>query len=130
MIPQSLSQQDTEFLNRLSNIDFGPIAFKLMHPDTGKGWSIQKVTRAIEQYRRFLFLHHRHPTAELVPTPEIDQVWHTHILDTVKYRQDCHWLFDRFIDHYPYLGLGTDGKSALETKFSQTQTLFQQCFTD
>ncbi|WNZ27473.1 glycine-rich domain-containing protein-like [Leptolyngbya sp. NK1-12] len=130
-MPPQLSATDQAFLQRLARIDFGPIAFKLMHPDKGPGWPLAQTTHAIEQYRRFLFLHHRYPTAQLVPSQEIDQVWHIHILDTAKYRQDCQFLFGRFIDHYPYFGLrGEADRQAMEHAFAHTQALFEQCFQE
>jgi hypothetical protein len=120
---------DQSFLEKLAAIDFEPIAFKLMYPDEGTGLTLEQATHAIEQYRRFLFLHHRYPEQPLVPSQEIDRVWHTHILDTAKYREDCELLFGQFIDHYPYFGV-TDvaDRRRLETAYAQTQALFAQCF--
>lgn len=129
MIQPSLSPEDYAFLQRLAAIDFGPIAFKLMHPESGAGWTLEQVTQAINQYRRFLFLHHRHPNLPLVPSRVVDQVWHTHILDTAKYREDCNLLFGRFIDHYPYFGVADAAAcQQLEQAFAQTQTLLTAYF--
>jgi hypothetical protein len=120
---------DQSFLEKLAAIDFEPIAFKLMYPDEGEGLTLEQATHAIEQYRRFLFLHYRYPDFPLVPSSEIDQVWHTHILDTAKYREDCESLFGRFVDHYPYFGLkDAADQQKLEMAYSQTQALFSQCF--
>lgn len=126
-----LLEDDRTFLTRLAATDFGPIAFKLMNPEEGKGLTLEQATCAIEQYRRFLFLHHRYPSHPLVPSLEIDRVWHTHILDTAKYREDCEKLFGRFVDHYPYFGInGADDRQALEAAYAQTQILFEQHFTE
>lgn len=130
MTSQVLLEDDEMFLMRLTAIDFGPIAFKLMHPEQGEGLTLEQATRAIEQYRRFLFLHHHYPASLLVPSLEIDRVWHVHILDTAKYREDCEMLFGRFLDHYPYFGMsGVADRQALETAYSQTQLLFEQHFS-
>lgn len=124
-----VSTSEQAFLQQLTAIDFGPIGFKLMHPDEGQGWTLEQTIHAIEQYRRFLFLHHRYPTIQLVPSQEIDRVWHTHILDTAKYREDCHLLFGRFIDHYPYFGLQGDAdRQKMERAFAHTQALLESCF--
>jgi hypothetical protein len=122
---------DQIFLEKLAAIDFGSIAFKLMNPDVGEGLTLEQATRAIERYRRFLFLHYCYPNYSLVPSQEIDRVWHVHILDTAKYREDCNQLFGHFLDHYPYFGIGDDNaKQALEAAYTQTQALFHECFTD
>ncbi len=79
--------------------------------------------------QNFLYLLYLYPNRTLVPTQEIDQVWRRHILDTRKYAQDCQWLFDYFVHHYPYFGIGTEAeKPALEMAFSCTQTLFTEHF--
>ena len=118
-----------DFLQRLSKIDFGPIAFKLMHPDEGEGWEIERTTQAIEAYRQFLFLSAKYPTQRIVPSREVDLVWHTHILDTAKYREDCNLLFGKFIDHWPYFGMNSEAeKQASEQAFATTQALAKKHF--
>ncbi|MEO1401984.1 MAG: hypothetical protein AAFV72_12150 [Cyanobacteria bacterium J06635_1] len=129
MPTQTLSTDDTAFLERLSDIDFGPIAFKLMHPEGGDGWTLERVTRAVELYRRFLFLNYLYDDRPIVPSREIDQVWHTHILDTAKYREDCDTLFGRFMDHWPYFGMrDADERQQLNDAFAETQALFEKHF--
>ena len=129
MTPPPLSGQDKAFLDRLTTIDFGPLAFKLIHPEEGPGWTLQQVTHAIEQYRRFLFLNHLYPNHEIVPTREIDQVWHAHILDTVKYREDCQTLFGYPLEHWPYFGIRDErDRQNLNHAFSETQSLFEKHF--
>ena len=76
-----------------------------MHPDDGEPWTLERATKAIEQYRRFLFLSKHYPQQRIVPSWEVDQVWHAHILDTTKYREDCDRLFGSFMDHWPYFGM-------------------------
>ena len=126
---QSLSEENKTFLQRLAAIDFGPIAFKLMNPEEGQGWTLEQATDAIEQYRRFLLLNHLYPNQQIIPSREIDQVWHTHILDTAKYREDCEQLFGQFVDHWPYFGMQDEAdRQALDQAFAQTQSLFEQHF--
>jgi hypothetical protein len=126
----TLWPSDQCFLEKLAAVDFGPIAFQLMCSDSDQTLTLTQATQAIEQYRRFLFLHHRHPNHPLVPSQEIDRVWHVHILDTAKYREDCQFLFGRFIDHFPYFGVGnTAQQQTLKAAYLETQALYEQCFT-
>ncbi|MEL6161824.1 MAG: glycine-rich domain-containing protein-like [Cyanobacteria bacterium J06623_5] len=123
------TQADRDFLAKLTSIDFGPIAFKLMNPEEGEGWTLERSTKAVEQYRKFLFLVYRYPGERIVPSREVDQVWHTHILDTVKYREDCDLLFEKFMDHWPYFGLKDEAeRQELNDAFSHTQQLFETHF--
>jgi len=127
MYPSTEDQR--KFLKRLSEIDFGPVAFKLIHADDQKPWTLERATSAIQLYRRFLFLNYLYPDQTIVPSREIDQVWHTHILDTAKYREDCDALFGRFMDHWPYLGVRDEAdRQALDDAFDETQKLFAKHF--
>ncbi|MEL6489692.1 MAG: glycine-rich domain-containing protein-like [Cyanobacteria bacterium J06621_3] len=127
-LPQKTSV-DPKFLAALSATDFGPIAFKLMHPDDGEPWTLERATKAIEQYRRFLFLSKHYPRQRIVPSWEVDQVWHAHILDTTKYREDCDRLFGSFMDHWPYFGMKDEAEKAeLDSAFLDTQQLMEAHF--
>lgn len=110
--------------DRLQQIDWRPIAFKLTDRTHGLGWSIERATRAIRGYLQFLKAIDQHPTAALVPSQDVDEVWHCHLLDTHKYAADCQWLFGRFIHHNPYLGMGSPEQAAqLTTAWQETQQL-------
>ncbi|MEL7354047.1 MAG: glycine-rich domain-containing protein-like [Cyanobacteria bacterium J06560_5] len=123
------TEADKKFLAVLSAVDFGPIAYKLINPEEGEGWSLQRATQAIEQYRRFLFLLYKYPDEKIVPSRETDEVWHTHILDTSKYREDCDRLFGKFMDHWPYFGLKDAAeRQELNDAFSSTQQLLETHF--
>lgn len=129
VIEQVLLAQNPTFAEKLKSLDLRLIAQKLMYPDYGQGWTPSQVEGAIAHYKMFLHLLFLYPNSTIVPTQEIDQVWHQHILDTRKYAQDCEWLFGYFVHHYPYFGMGSDAqKQALETAFSDTQTLFAEHF--
>jgi len=56
------------------------------------------------EYRRFLNLKKYYPNQLLMPSGAAWQLWQAHILDTRRYRSDCERVFNRFIDHLPYLG--------------------------
>ena len=116
-------------LDRLKKLDWGDIAYKLMYPDSGQGWTKEQTERAIANYLRFLAFKHQYPNVEIVPSEEIDKVWHTHILDTLKYAADCQAVFGRFIHHFPYFGIrGKSDRQNLEAAFVRTQAIFKEYF--
>ncbi len=55
----------------------------------------------ISEYKRFLVLKLLRPDLILPPPPLIDEVWHTHILDTAKYLADCLRVAGYYIHHNP-----------------------------
>src|SRR3990167_7197635 len=74
------------------------------------GWSRRKSHECSEHYKKYLYLILKYGDQyPLVPTIDIDEFWHMHILDTKKYMADCEAIFGRYLHHYPYFGI--DGKT-------------------
>jgi hypothetical protein len=61
--------------------------------------------RRSDEYIRFMQLKVEHPTAPLAPSHAVEQVWHSHILDTRSYQQFQSILMpeDGLVQHYPVL---------------------------
>jgi hypothetical protein len=119
------------FLQKAQQLDLSPIAYQLMQSEAGPHWTRAQTVKAIAQYLAFLYLIDRYPHLRLVPSLEIDQVWHYHILDTSKYAEDCQLLFGRMIHHFPYLGLrGTQDRRSQGKAYALTQILFAKHFDD
>ncbi|MBD2463593.1 glycine-rich domain-containing protein-like [Oscillatoria sp. FACHB-1407] len=123
------SANQAAFMVRLQGLNLSPIAYQLMHSDEGSIWSQQQINEAIAAYKQFLFLIYCYPNQPLVPTEAIDRVWHHHVLDTQKYAEDCQFLFNRFIHHFPYFGIRGEGdRQQWQTAVTKTQALFQEHF--
>lgn len=81
------------------------------------------------EYRRFLTLKLLYPGLSLIPGKQVAKLWHTHILDTRAYREDCGKVFGRFIDHYPYFGIyGKADYRELQIRIAQTVALYERHF--
>lgn len=127
-VKSTLPADVRKFIGKVVHLDLQPIAYTLIHSNEEK-WNIQQTQQAISCYRMFLLLVYLYPNSQLVPNQEIDRVWHFHILDTMKYAQDCEMLFGKFIHHFPYFGQrGKIDRDNLQTAFEQTQVLFQEHF--
>lgn len=102
-------EKDVLLKQKVEGLDLEPIVVKLMDPVEGKGWSLEKALATTSEYRKFLFLvglaMQTNDSEPVVPWGGVDEVWHTHILDTEKYHQDCEQLFGRFLHHFPYYGM-------------------------
>jgi hypothetical protein len=86
-------------------LDLEPIKMKLMHAESGEGWSLEKANAVEKEYRRFLCLMKMYPDEDTAPLVDVDTFWHYHILDTMKYAADCEQAFGYFLHHYPYVGM-------------------------
>lgn len=81
------------------------------------------------EYRRFLQLKLLYPGLSLVPSKQVDAIWHEHILDTRAYREDCENVFGYFLDHYPYFGIyGKDDYRNLTKAFEKTVAIYEKHF--
>lgn len=110
-------------------LDLGSIRFLLVKKDDGPRWSRERVRRVEELYKRFLYLAYTHPEVAVVPSKEVDEFWHAHIMDTEKYVADCEAVFGEVLHHYPYLGVkGPEDVQALKRAFENTNSLMQAQF--
>ena len=100
-----ITQRDVaEMYQAIDELDFGRIKAKLMRGRDGV-IALREVERAEAGYRQFLKLAAKYPDAPIVPSEEVDEFWHMHILDTQRYGADCERIFGYMIHHDPYSGL-------------------------
>lgn len=106
---------------KIASLDLEPIKFKLI---LEHGLSTEQVQLTEKWYRRFLFLTYKYPDRPIVPSKEVDDFWHQHILDTRNYARDCEAVFGYFLHHFPYFGLrGAKDEQELHEAFTQTLEL-------
>lgn len=84
---------------------------------------------AITEYRRMLILNQIYPDTPIVPSKLVDQVWHTHILDTIQYHRDCLRMFGRYLHHAPSFG-GEDEKVELRENQKVMLEKYQEHFNE
>jgi len=116
-------------LAAIRQLDLDPIKLKLMDAEQGHGWSREYADNMELAYRRYLTLLVKHPEITIAPTKDIDKFWHAHILDTLKYAEDCQVVFGKFLHHFPYYGMRgvSDAKASAEASSAMAR-LYQQEF--
>jgi hypothetical protein len=72
--------------------------------------------RAIDRYSKFLKLFILYPGKTLVPTLDIDLVWHTHQCSAVSYEETMRARTGRYINHDDKIGKAKLGHGADETR--------------
>lgn len=114
----------------IDNLDLEPIVYKLMHPEPGQTvMALASADQMVSDYRCFLKLCAWYPGEPIVPTKDIDEVWHSHILDTGKYAADSDAVFGHFVHHFPYFGLrGPADEANWQAAYARTRELFQHHF--
>ena len=125
---KSTSEKLRVFLQKLDQVETKSLMRRLTQI---YGWTAKQALAAIMRYLMFLCLSHLYPHQFLVPTPEMDAVWHCHILHTRKYRNDCMFLFGCYLDHEPEEEseeISSQPTSDLDVAFAHTKTLFENHF--
>ena len=113
----------------INALDLDPIKLKLMDAEEGQGWSRAYVDRVELAYRRFLTLLVKFPQETIAPSKDVDKFWHGHILDTMKYAEDCESVFGYFLHHFPYFGMrGDDDAADLRDASSRMQVMYEREF--
>jgi len=120
-----------DLLNAVMQLDLEPIKMKLMHVESGEGWSLEKAEAVEKEYRRFLCLMKLYPNEDTAPLVDVDTFWHYHILDTMKYARDCEQAFGYFLHHYPYVGMrGEDDAQFRLDSGERMRELYEATFGD
>ncbi len=85
-------------------------------------WTSTDAMHCATLYKRFLLLKKKHFALPLVPTKEIDEFWHNHILHTQRYMQDCQQIFGTYLHHTP--ASPDEDIEQLLQDFEQTKQLY------
>jgi hypothetical protein len=110
-------------------LDLDPIKLKLMDAEEGQGWSREYADRMEIAYKRYLTLLVKFPQETVAPTKDVDKFWHGHILDTMKYAEDCEQVFGFFLHHFPYFGMrGEDDAANLHAAAANMHALYEREF--
>ena len=79
--------------------------------------------RAVDRYGKFLKMFKWYPNEVIVPTLDIDLVWHTHQCSPARYHEDTVSVTGRFINHDD-----TIAKDTLGAGLERTKMLFRTRF--
>jgi hypothetical protein len=124
-LPESIESLDLSYLGqKLLDDD----AFEAQRRNGEQLWDEARVTRALHEYKQFLALMQWYSEAALTPSEDIDDVWHTHVLDTARYQADCETIFGCFQHHSPTSGTSEEVQDQHLNDRDETQQLFEESF--
>ena len=113
MLTRSLATAPTIDLSR-------PIA--LVRRDNPE-WSSVRLSSAADEYLCFLQLCKMYPEQKISAPPDVDRVWHAHMLDSINYMRDCEAYFGYYLHHDPCIG-DTGGVADAEATLSTYERTF------
>jgi uncharacterized protein (TIGR04222 family) len=97
------------------------------HLMKSQGWTMVYAQRVIVEYKKFAFLavvaNH-----QVVPSDQVDQVWHSHVLLTQSYWEEfCPQVLGRKLHHHPARG-GQTERSEFHDFYVQTIVSYRHFF--
>ncbi len=113
-------------INLIQNLDLQYIIIRMVDK---KEWNLKDAQETARKYKNFLTLRVLYPKLKCVPTPEIDEIWHDHILHTQNYVRDCKQIFGHYLHHNPSDGSKEDQES-LTKLYEETKTLYEKHFNE
>ena len=129
MNAQLTARPTEQVIAAIQALDLDPIKLKLMDTEEGQGWSREYVNQMAIEYKRFLTLSVKYPEETIAPSKDVDKFWHGHILDTMKYAEDCQNVFGYFLHHFPYFGMrGEQDAANLAQAGRTTKRLYEKEF--
>jgi len=87
-------------------LDLESVKVRAMDPELGEGWT-REYAEGIEQgYRNYLTMlaKYQDHAEDILLSKDVDEFWHTHILQTIKYSEDCESVFGTYLHHNPHVG--------------------------
>jgi hypothetical protein len=112
-------------------LDLQSVKARLMDPELGEGWTREYADSIETAYKTYLTMLAKYPehAEDIMLAKDVDEFWHTHILQTLKYADDCQKVFGAFLHHDPHIGPRTPqdlDKRAAKTE--QTRRLYEREF--
>jgi hypothetical protein len=95
-----------QVISAIQGLDLEPVKLRVMDPELGKGWTREYADSIELAYRNYLTMLVKYPddAEDIMLSKDVDEFWHTHILQTVRYAEDCQNTFGNFLHHEPHIG--------------------------
>src|SRR5713101_407303 len=112
-------------------LDLESVKIRMMDPELGEGWT-REYAEGIEQgYRNYLTMlaKYQDHAEDILLSKDVDEFWHTHILQTIKYTEDCEAVFGKYLHHAPHVGEVTQADVEKRTALAEkTRRLYEREF--
>src|SRR5712671_6226132 len=115
----------------INALDLESVKVRLMDPELGEGWTREYADGIEQGYRNYLTMlaKYQDHAEDILLSKDVDEFWHTHILQTIKYTEDCEVVFGKYLHHAPHIGEVTQADVEKRTALAEkTRRLYQQEF--
>src|SRR5712692_894786 len=112
-------------------LDLESVKIRAMDPELGEGWTREYAEGIERGYRTYLTMLAKYPdhAEDILLSKDVDEFWHTHILQTIKYTEDCEAVFGKYLHHAPHIGEVTQADVEKRTALAEkTRRLYEREF--
>lgn len=121
---------NNDLWNKIAGFDFddpqaeAPFSVRLAREN---GWTLERSKAAIDQYRRFIYMVCISDDM-LSPSPDVDKVWHLHLIYTKDYwKRFCDETLGQEVHHVPSRG-ADESQGPLREAYARTLELLTEEF--
>ncbi|SRR5260221_1475089 len=115
----------------INALDLESVKIRAMDPELGEGWTREYAEGIERGYRTYLTMLAKYPdhAEDILLSKDVDEFWHTHILQTIKYTEDCEAVFGEYLHHAPHVGEVTPADKEKRIALAEkTRNLYQREF--
>ena len=87
-------------------LDLESVKLRVTDPKLGEGWTRTYADSIEVAYKNYLsmLVKYQDDAEDILLSEDVDEFWHTHILQTIKYTADCEAIFGKYLHHAPHVG--------------------------
>ena len=102
-------------------LDLESVKRRITDPKLGEGWTRAYADSIEVAYKNYLtmLVKYQDDAEDILLSEDVDEFWHTHILQTIKYTEDCETVFGKYLHHTPHVGELTEAD--LEKRAAQAE---------
>ena len=120
-----------EVIAAIQALDLESVKVRIMDAELGEGWTREYADGIEAAYRTYLTMLVKYPdhADDIMLSKDVDEFWHTHILQTRKYSEDCQRVFGNYLHHEPHVGEVTQADlEKREILAEKTRQLYEREF--
>src|SRR5688572_2404291 len=125
------TKTEQEVIAAIQALDLEPVKLRMMDAQLGEGWTREYADSIGIAYKTYLTMLVKYPddAEDILLSEDVDEFWHTHILQTRKYMQDCQNVFGNYLHHEPHVGEVTSADIERRTvQAEKTRQLYEREF--
>jgi hypothetical protein len=125
------TKPEQHVISGIQALNLESVKVRLMDPEVGEGWTREYADSIEIAYRTYLTMvvKYQDHAEDILLSKDVDEFWHTHILQTAKYMDDCEAVFGTYLHHAPHIGEITDADAERRNaQAEKTRQLYEREF--